>query len=155
MTNTIRCSYSITSALSLTDSLAAWAGGYLRVRRKRRSCRESQSRWPGVPLYLQLLPFGLAETPKKSICCLADFPDVVLHPRDRSLWYASYLQTYIERDVRSIANVRDLTVFRRFLSLVASRNGQMLNRTDLAAPLGVSVPTISEWLPHSRSSPAR
>ncbi len=74
------------------------------------------------------------------------FPEVVLHPRGRDLWYASYLQTYIERDVRSITSVRDLAVFRRFLALVASRHGQMLNRTDLAAPLGVSVPTISEWL---------
>jgi hypothetical protein len=99
----------------------------------------------GRAAVLQLLPFGLAETPRVDLL-LGGFPDVVLHPRDRSLWYASYLQTYIERDVRSIANVRDLTVFRRFLSLVASRHGQTLNRTDLAAPLGVSVPTISEWL---------
>ncbi len=41
---------------------------------------------------------------------------------------------------------RRLATFRRFLSLVASRCGQMLNKTDLAAPLGVSVPTISQWL---------
>ena len=46
----------------------------------------------------------------------------------------------------SITNVRDLPTFRRFLSLLASRHGQMLNRSDLAAPLGVSVPTISEWV---------
>jgi hypothetical protein len=45
-----------------------------------------------------------------------------------------------------ITNVRDLPTFRRFLSLLASRHGQMLNRADLAAPLGVSVPTISEWV---------
>jgi hypothetical protein len=99
----------------------------------------------GRAAVLQLLPFSLAETPKVDLL-LGGFPDVVLHPRGRALWYASYLQTYIERDVRAIANVRDITVFRRFLSLVASRNGQTLNRTDLAAPLGISVPTISEWL---------
>jgi predicted AAA+ superfamily ATPase len=46
----------------------------------------------------------------------------------------------------AITNVRDLVTFRRFLSLLASRHGQVLNKTDLAAPLGVSVPTISEWL---------
>jgi len=56
------------------------------------------------------------------------------------------LQTYLERDVRAITNVRDLVTFRRFLALVASRHGQVLNKTDLAAPLGVSVPTIGEWL---------
>lgn len=42
--------------------------------------------------------------------------------------------------------IRDLANFRRFLSLLASRCGQLLNKTDLAAPLGVSVPTMSEWL---------
>ena len=46
----------------------------------------------------------------------------------------------------TISDIRDLATFRRFLSLVASRCGQMLNKTDLAAPLGVSVPTISQWL---------
>ena len=42
--------------------------------------------------------------------------------------------------------IRDLATFRRFLSLLASRCGQVLNKTDLAAPLGVSVPTLTEWL---------
>jgi uncharacterized protein len=48
--------------------------------------------------------------------------------------------------VRLITNVRDLVRFRRFLSLLVCRHGQVLNCTDLAAPLGVTVPTISEWL---------
>ena len=99
----------------------------------------------GRAAILQLLPFSLAETPKAGPL-LGGFPEAVLRPRGRDLWYASYLQTYIERDVRSISSVRDLAVFRRFLALAASRHGQMLNRTDLAAPLGVSVPTVSEWL---------
>src|SRR5246500_1522075 len=74
------------------------------------------------------------------------FPEVVARPKARGLWFASYLQTYLERDVRAITNVRDLVTFRRFIALLASRHGQILNKTDLAAPLGVSVPTISEWL---------
>jgi uncharacterized protein len=99
----------------------------------------------GRAAILQLLPFSMVETQKVSPL-LGGFPEVQLRPRSRELWYASYLQTYIERDVRSIVNVRDLPVFRRFLSLLAARHGQALNRVDLAAPLGVSVPTISEWL---------
>jgi predicted AAA+ superfamily ATPase len=99
----------------------------------------------GRAAILQLLPFSLFET-SKADPLLGGFPEVVLRPRGRELWFASYLQTYIERDVRLITNVRDLAGFRRFLSLLASRHGQMLNRTDLAAPLGVTVPTISEWL---------
>jgi hypothetical protein len=43
-------------------------------------------------------------------------------------------------------NVRDLVTFRRFLALLASRHGQILNKTDIASPLGVSVPTVGEWL---------
>ncbi len=99
----------------------------------------------GRAAILQLLPFSRAETPKVSLL-MGGFPEVVLRPRGKELWFASYLQTYIERDVRGIANVRDLPTFRRFLSLLASRHGQMLNRSDLAAPLGISVPTISEWV---------
>jgi hypothetical protein len=74
------------------------------------------------------------------------FPEVLSRPKARSLWFASYLQTYLERDVRAITDVRDLVTFRRFLSLLASRHGQVLDKTDLAAHLGVSVPTIGEWL---------
>jgi predicted AAA+ superfamily ATPase len=99
----------------------------------------------GRAAILQLLPFSLAETSKVNLLH-GGFPEVVARPRARNLWFASYLQTYLERDVRSIVNVRDLVVFRRFLSLLASRHGQMLNKTDLAAPLGVTVPTITEWL---------
>jgi predicted AAA+ superfamily ATPase len=52
----------------------------------------------------------------------------------------------LERDVRAVTQVRDLATFRRFLALLASRHGQVLNKTDLAAPLGVSVPTVGDWL---------
>src|SRR5438046_445895 len=74
------------------------------------------------------------------------FPEALARAKTRDLWFSSYVQTYLERDIRSITNVRDLATFRRFLALVASRHGQILNKTDLAAPLGVSVPTIGEWL---------
>jgi hypothetical protein len=99
----------------------------------------------GRAAVLQLLPFSLAETSKVSLLH-GGFPEVLARPKGRDLWYASYLQTYLERDVRSLTNVRDLATFRRFLALLASRHGQMLNKTDLAAPLGVTVPTIGDWL---------
>jgi predicted AAA+ superfamily ATPase len=99
----------------------------------------------GRAAILQLLPFSLAETQKVNLLH-GGFPEVLARPRARGLWFASYMQTYLERDVRAITNVRDLATFRRFLALVASRHGQILNKTDLAAPLGVSVPTIGEWL---------
>jgi uncharacterized protein len=99
----------------------------------------------GRAAILQLLPFSIAETGKVNMLH-GGFPEVLARPKSRALWFASYLQTYLERDVRAITNVRDLVTFRRFLAILASRHGQILNKTDLAAPLGVSVPTISEWL---------
>ena len=99
----------------------------------------------GRAAVLQLLPFSLAESPKVDLL-RGCFPEPVTHPASRDLWYSSYLLTYIERDVRAITQVRDLPTFRRFLSLLASRHGQFLNKSDLAGPLGVSVPTITEWL---------
>jgi predicted AAA+ superfamily ATPase len=71
---------------------------------------------------------------------------VLARPRAASLWFGSYLQTYLERDVRSVSAVHDLATFRRFLALLATRHGQVLNKTDLAAPLGMSVPGIGSWL---------
>lgn len=94
---------------------------------------------------LQLLPFSTEETPKVSLL-RGGYPGVVASPSSADLWFRSYLQTYLERDVRAVTAIKDLGTFRRFMSILATRNGSMLNRTDLAAPLGVSVPTISEWL---------
>ena len=99
----------------------------------------------GRAAILQLLPLGLAETDRVNLL-LGGYPEVLARPKGRDLWFSSYIQTYLERDVRAIVNVRDLGTFRRFMALLASRHGQVLNRTDLAAPLGVSVPTVNEWL---------
>ena len=99
----------------------------------------------GRAAILQLLGLSRAESPRVSLIA-GGFPEAIARPKTRALWFRSYIQTYLERDVRSIAAIRDLGTFRRFLSLVASRHGQLLNRTDLAAPLGVSVPTLSQWL---------
>ncbi len=99
----------------------------------------------GRAAILQLLPLSLAETSRATLLH-GGYPEVLARPASRSLWFSSYIQTYLERDVRSVTNIRDLGTFRRFLALLASRHGQILNKTDLAAPLGVSVPTIGDWL---------
>jgi predicted AAA+ superfamily ATPase len=99
----------------------------------------------GRAAVLTLLPMSTRESPRVSLF-RGGFPEAVARPRSASLWFASYLQTYLERDVRAISDIRDLPTFRRFLALVASRTGQVLNKTDLAAPMGVSVPTITHWL---------
>jgi uncharacterized protein len=99
----------------------------------------------GRAAIFHLLPLSLVELGSWDLL-RGGYPEVWLRPRTAELWFRSYVQTYLERDVRQVTAVRDLTTFRRFLGLVASRNGQLLNKTDLAGPLGVSVPTITQWL---------
>jgi predicted AAA+ superfamily ATPase len=99
----------------------------------------------GRAAVLQLLPLGSGESARVTPFS-GGFPEALARPRDADLWFASYIQTYLERDVRQISQVRDLATFRRFLALLASRGGQLLNKTDVAAPLGVSVPTVAEWI---------
>jgi predicted AAA+ superfamily ATPase len=99
----------------------------------------------GRAAVLQLMPFSTRETPKVTLLA-GGYPEAVARRANARLWFSSYVQTYLERDVRAVTAVKDLATFRRFLALLASRHGQVLNRTDLAAPLGVSVPTITQWL---------
>jgi len=61
-------------------------------------------------------------------------------------YYNAYLGTYLERDIRSLALVRDLAQFRLFLSLLAGRTGCELNKNKLSADSGVDVKTINHWL---------
>ncbi len=99
----------------------------------------------GRAAVLQLRPLSTRESDRVSLLC-GGYPEALARPTARRLWFSSYVQTYLERDVRAVTAVKDLATFRRFLALVASRHGQILNKTDLAAPLGISVPTIAQWL---------
>lgn len=99
----------------------------------------------GRAAVFHLLPLSTEESPRVSLL-RGGFPEVMARPAVADIWFRSYLQTYLERDVRAVSSIRNLATFRRFMALLASRIGQMLNKTDLAAPLGVSVPTITEWI---------
>ena len=65
---------------------------------------------------------------------------------DRDLFWSSYVQTYLERDVRDLAQVGDLAAFHRFLRACAARTAQILNLSELARDVDVSVPTARRWL---------
>ncbi len=60
--------------------------------------------------------------------------------------YLSYLETYVERDVRLLVNLKDADLFRRFLQLVAGRTGQLLNKESLARDTGIDPKTVEAWL---------
>jgi len=99
----------------------------------------------GRAAVLHLMPMSARETERVSLL-RGGYPEVLARPGSASLWFASYLQTYLERDVRAITSIQDPATFRRCLDLLAARHGTILNKTDLASPLGVSVPTITRWL---------
>lgn len=61
------------------------------------------------------------------------------------IYYASYVSTYIERDVRALSNVSDVTDFTRFMVAIAARSGELLNYSNVAQEVGVSVDTIKRW----------
>lgn len=99
----------------------------------------------GRAAVFRMYPLSLVELGRWDLL-RGGFPEVWARPRNADLWFQSYIQTYLERDVRDVLAVKDLSTFRRFLGLAALANGQVLNKTQLAGPLGVSVPTITQWL---------
>jgi predicted AAA+ superfamily ATPase len=75
------------------------------------------------------------------------FPELVANPgRDWALWHSSYIQTYLERDIRLLRQVGDLGLFQSFLRVLAARNAQLLNLADIGRDLGVALNTAKAWL---------
>ena len=103
---------------------------------------------------VQLLPFAMDELLAAGI--LPDTADQLMlygmYPPlyDRDLapadWFPAYINTYIERDVRQLINVRDLSAFQRFVRMCAARCGQLLNLSSLATDCGISHNTAAAWL---------
>ncbi len=104
---------------------------------------------------LHLLPFSFKE--KKITnhslkifgenCISGSYPELVTHPKfNIQAWYDSYIQTYLERDVKNIYNIGSLRDFHRFMKLLASRCGQLLNLSHLANDIGIAVNTAKHWI---------
>ncbi len=101
----------------------------------------------------QILPLSLRELPlEKRPQTISEALFKGLYPRiywqdlDPQEWISSYVQTYIQKDVRQIIQLENLMTFDRFLRLLAGRVGQVLNYSSLANDVGVSVPTIKSWI---------
>lgn len=75
------------------------------------------------------------------------FPAIALNPKmDRDLFYGSYVQTYIQRDIRDLAQIGNTTSFLKFLRSAAARTGQLLNIANMARDCDISQPTAKSWL---------
>ncbi len=74
------------------------------------------------------------------------YPALYDRPLAAGDWFANYVSTYVERDVRQLLAVRDLSQFQRFLRMCAARSGQLLNLAALGADCGISAVTARDWL---------
>jgi predicted AAA+ superfamily ATPase len=89
----------------------------------------------------------LPETTSESAIVRGGFPELHADPDiDHLAFYNSYLATYLERDVRSLASVGSLRDFERFLRACALRSANLLNKADLARDVGISPSTANHWL---------
>ena len=108
----------------------------------------------GRSALLKLLPLDLSELKRaKSVRLTQDalilrggMPELATSQLDANVYYKNYLQTYLERDVRQLANIKNASAFNRFLTLLAGRVGQLVNLNTLSGEVGVSHTTLSEWL---------
>lgn len=100
-----------------------------------------------LPLARQeVLRFPQAPATLEEAMFAGGYPRVFDHALDPSEWFGLYAATYLERDVRQIANIGDMTAFQRFIQLTAGRTGQELDYSALASDCGVSQPTLKKWL---------
>lgn len=91
---------------------------------------------------------GLVLNKLKNRVLTGGFPEVIIN-RERinlELWFAGYLQTYLERDLRQLRQIGDLGDFQRFLQLCAAFNGQAINLSSLSRDLGIAVNTVKAWI---------
>ena len=99
---------------------------------------------------LSLLPFHMNELPqqwRREQLLKGSYPELVhLKYENTTQWYGAYINNYIERDVRGIANVGNLSDFQRLVKLLAARVSQELNVSSLANDIGVTVRTIQNWI---------
>ena len=138
--------------LALTEKVAESLAGRVAVLRLLPLSRRESDEMAGFPLPWETRDSVSAE----SHCAFAElweellrggYPELVTQSGiDEFLWHGGYLQTYLERDVRSLRHVGDLALYQKFLQILAARSGQLLNFTDVSRDLDISVNTVKAWL---------
>ena len=109
---------------------------------------------------LNLLPFSASELVAADMfpatmngwLCTGSYPRIYDHHIDPADYYPNYVQTYLERDVRTTTGITKLAEFERLLGLCAARNSETLNVQSLSRDCGVAVNTVKEWLSVLESS---
>lgn len=108
----------------------------------------------GRTAVLHLLPFSIAElvdnqlgfTRAEDYIYHGFLPRIYDQQQRPTPAYSNYYQTYVERDVRQLINLKDVAQFQKFMKLVAGRVGQLMDYSSLAGDVGVSATTVKSWL---------
>jgi len=103
---------------------------------------------------LELLPFSFSELERaerlpasiEELMYTGCYPRIYDKNLDPHEWCANYVTTYLERDVRQVKNIADLSIFQRFLKMCAARSGQILNLSALGDDCGITHNTAKSWL---------
>lgn len=103
---------------------------------------------------VQLLPFAMNELDSAGkmpedmdhLMLCGMYPPLYDREMGPADWFPAYVNTYIERDVRQLINVRDLSAFQRFIRMCAARTGQLLNLSSLASDCGITHNTAAAWI---------
>ena len=107
----------------------------------------------GRTAILKLLPFSFGEIAEVAPDLSADelifkgsLPTIHAEGRQPTRAYRNYYETYVERDLRLLINIKDISLFRKFMKLCSGRTGQVFNANQLATETGVAGNTIKSWL---------
>jgi len=99
-----------------------------------------------LPFLREEIPDALRRKTLNETLYYGSYPRIYDEQLEPYTWYGDYVQTYVEKDVRSMINVSDLNTFDRYLRLVAGRSGQLFNSASLGNDVGISAPTAKNWL---------
>lgn len=107
----------------------------------------------GRTCILKLLPLSIMELRKINLNYSAEeliltgfFPKLYKEKTNHIKYYQNYVSTYVEKDVRKMVNVKDLGLFQDFLRIIAGRVGQLINYDNISNEIGVSSPTVKQWV---------
>ena len=104
--------------------------------------------------YLQLLPLSLGELKEAGklkanylqAVITGGYPEIIARKLNPADWYSNYISTYVERDVRLLKNIANISLFLKFIRLCAGRSGSALNLNSLANDCGVDQKTATHWM---------
>ncbi len=107
----------------------------------------------------ELPPLSLSEIVQKNnnpqlndLLFYGGYPRIHQEKLDPTRWLKSYFQLYVEKDIRQITNISQIDLFEKFVKLTAGRVGQLINASSLANEVGLSSPTISQWITALKST---